>query len=176
MPYSKLHYQAQRRSSLPLLLDRRNIFKRSPLRWKHRQFKKLITLSKSQSRFDKLTVPRERSKQLPSKGDWIAGRLHSCFSPSSPEFNSQCSRKNFRAKNIDVAEVNQLCWVEESGQWLDNVDRTHLVLAGGKPVLQKTKSITLHQGSLFFLGGSPDLSEASPALLPEVASLPSASG
>ena len=59
MPYSKLHYQAQRRSSLPLLLDRRNIVKRSLLRWKHWEFKKLITLSKSQSRFDKLTITQQ---------------------------------------------------------------------------------------------------------------------
>ena len=27
--------------------------------------------------------------------------------------------------------------MEESGQWLENVDRTNLVLASGKPVLQK---------------------------------------
>ena len=28
-------------------------------------------------------------------------------------------------KIIDVAEVNQRRWLEESGQWLENVDRTH---------------------------------------------------
>ena len=28
-------------------------------------------------------------------------------------------------------------WFEESGLWLENVDRTHLVLAGGEPLLQK---------------------------------------
>ena len=38
-------------------------------------------------------------------------------------------------KIIDIAEVNQWRWLEESGQWLENVDRTHLVLASGKPVL-----------------------------------------
>ena len=38
---------------------------------------------------------------------------------------------------LNVAEVNQLCWLEESGQWLENVDQTYLVLASGKPVLQK---------------------------------------
>ena len=38
---------------------------------------------------------------------------------------------------IDVAEVDQQHWLEESGQWLENVDLTHLVLASGKPVLQK---------------------------------------
>ena len=37
-------------------------------------------------------------------------------------------------KIVDVAE--------ESGQWLENVDRTHLVLASGKLVLlQKTKYV-----------------------------------
>ena len=40
-------------------------------------------------------------------------------------------------KIINLAEVNQQCWLEESGQWLENVDQTHLVLASGKPVLQK---------------------------------------
>ena len=29
-------------------------------------------------------------------------------------------------------------WLEESGQWLENVDWIHLVLASGKPVLQKS--------------------------------------
>ena len=38
---------------------------------------------------------------------------------------------------INVAEVNQRCWFEESGQWLENVDQTHLVLVSGKPVLKK---------------------------------------
>ena len=38
---------------------------------------------------------------------------------------------------VDVAEVNQRQCLEESGQWLENVDRTHLVLASGKLVLQK---------------------------------------
>ena len=34
-------------------------------------------------------------------------------------------------------EVNQQRWLEESGQCLENVDRTHLVPASGKPVLLK---------------------------------------
>ena len=38
---------------------------------------------------------------------------------------------------INVADVNQWCWLEESGQWLENVIWTHLVLASGKQVLQK---------------------------------------
>ena len=33
--------------------------------------------------------------------------------------------------------VNQWRWLEESGHWLENVDRTHLVLASGNQVLQK---------------------------------------
>ena len=54
-----------------------------------------------------------------------------------PRVRIQHSPKNFRGKFIAVAEVNQRRWLEESGQWLENVDRTHLVLASGKPVLQK---------------------------------------
>ena len=30
--------------------------------------------------------------------------------------------------------------VEESGQWLENVDRIHLVMASGKLILQKNPS------------------------------------
>ena len=37
---------------------------------------------------------------------------------------------------MDIAEVNQQPWLEESGQWLENVYQTHLVLASGKVVLQ----------------------------------------
>ena len=37
----------------------------------------------------------------------------------------------------DVAEINRRRWLEESGQRLENVDRTHLVLASGKQVLLK---------------------------------------
>ena len=50
--------------------------------------------------------------------------------PSIPEIISE-------EKFVDVAEVNQLRCLEESGQWLDNVDQIHLVLASGKLVLQK---------------------------------------
>ena len=37
----------------------------------------------------------------------------------------------------DVAEINRRRWLEESGQRLENVDRTHQVLASGKLVLLK---------------------------------------
>ena len=45
--------------------------------------------------------------------------------------------------SIDVAEVNQQHWLEESGRWFANVDQTHLVLASGKPVLQKKFGMAL---------------------------------
>ena len=56
--------------------------------------------------------------------------------PSCPGFESQHCPKKFRGKFIDAAEH---CF-EESGQRLENVDRTHLVLASGKLVLQKNIS------------------------------------
>ena len=46
--------------------------------------------------------------------------------------------KNSEENIVNVAEVNERRWLEESGQWLENVDQAHLVLASGKPVLQKT--------------------------------------
>ena len=50
---------------------------------------------------------------------------------------------------MDVAEVNQWLWLEESGQLFENVDQTHLVLASGKQVLQKINRY------LLFLGFKP---------------------
>ena len=43
---------------------------------------------------------------------------------SCSKFDSQRSQKI-----VDVAEVNQWCCLEESGQWPENADQTHLVLA-----------------------------------------------
>ena len=48
---------------------------------------------------------------------------------------------------FDVAEIYQLRWLEESEQWLENVDRTHPVLANsssGKLVVQKHLVAGLH--------------------------------
>ena len=47
-------------------------------------------------------------------------------------------------KIVDVAEVNQRCCLDESGQWLEDVDQTHLVLASGKLVLQKCCPVNLN--------------------------------
>ena len=66
---------------------------------------------------------------------------------SCPGFDSQCAQKISEEKIINIAEVNQWRWLEESVQWLENVDQTHLVLASGKPELQKIV-IVLH-GLLF---------------------------
>ena len=52
--------------------------------------------------------------------------------PSCPGFDSQLSRKI-----VDVAKVNQWRCFEESDQWLENVDQTHLVLASDKLALRK---------------------------------------
>ena len=43
--------------------------------------------------------------------------------------SSKKERKVFQSTIVDVAEVHQLPCFEESGQWLDNVDETHLALA-----------------------------------------------
>ena len=40
-------------------------------------------------------------------------------------------------KIVDVAKVNQRRCLVESGQWLENADRSRLVLGSGKQVLQK---------------------------------------
>ena len=60
--------------------------------------------------------------------------------PSCPGFDSGHSRDFFRGKIVKVAEVNQRRCQEESGRLIENVDQTHLVLAGGELVLLKTCS------------------------------------
>ena len=56
--------------------------------------------------------------------------------PAAPPGSTPRLLKKFlRRKIIDVAEVNQLFWLEESGQWLENVDRSNLLLASGKKSL-----------------------------------------
>ena len=56
--------------------------------------------------------------------------------PSCIRFDSQRSQKNFTGAIVDFAEVNQW-YCLESGQWLENVNRTHLVVGSGKLVEQK---------------------------------------
>ena len=43
--------------------------------------------------------------------------------PSCPGFNSQPSQKNSEEK---LSILLRLIWLEESGQWLENVNQTHL--------------------------------------------------
>ena len=50
-----------------------------------------------------------------------------------PSVPPKCSGE----KIVAVGEVNQRHCVEERGQWLENIDRTLLVLSSGKLVLQK---------------------------------------
>ena len=60
--------------------------------------------------------------------------------PSCPGFKPLHS-----PKIVDVAEVNQWRCLEESGQWLENVDEAHLVLTG---VTKRTQKFSLSQLSI----------------------------
>ena len=51
--------------------------------------------------------------------------------------------KKFRGKIIHVFVVNQRLWLKESGQWVGNVDQTHLVMAIDKTVLGKKELPTI---------------------------------
>ena len=57
--------------------------------------------------------------------------------PSCHRLDSQHSQIFLEIKFVHLAEINQWRCLEESGQWLENVDGTHLVLASGKLELQK---------------------------------------
>ena len=65
---------------------------------------------------------------------WLAYLLPD---PSAPGFDSQHSRYIFRGKNVKVAEDNRRRCLEASEQWLGNIDRSYLVLASGKLVIEK---------------------------------------
>ena len=71
--------------------------------------------------------------------------------PSGQGFDSQHARYFSEEKNIDGALVKQWQWLEEKGQWLENVDRTHLVLGSGKPVLPKKNFIKGDMTAIRFL-------------------------
>ena len=45
-------------------------------------------------------------------------------------------------KIINNAEIYQWRWLKESGLWLENEDRTHLVLASARQVLHKSYGFT----------------------------------
>ena len=61
--------------------------------------------------------------------------------PSCPGFNVTAFPIFFQKFFfVNVAEVNQWRCLEESGQLLENVDQTHLVLSSGRLVLQKEQS------------------------------------
>ena len=54
--------------------------------------------------------------------------------PASPGSNTSIL-ENFQKKNLSM--LLRLGSLEGSEQWLENVDQTNLVLASGKPALQK---------------------------------------
>ena len=58
----------------------------------------------------------------------LKAALNTSTAACSPRFDSKRSRKIFREKIIDVAENS---WLKGSGQWLENFDRTDLVLPCG---------------------------------------------
>ena len=62
--------------------------------------------------------------------------------PCCPGLISQGSQKFSDEEIVNVAEVNQWRWLEESGQRFDYVHQTHIVLASGKLELQKKNSRT----------------------------------
>ena len=67
--------------------------------------------------------------------------LFSSGRPRCPGFDSLGSQKFSEEKIFKVAVVNQWYWLDESGQWLENVERSHVVLVSGKLVLQESLGI-----------------------------------
>ena len=71
-------------------------------------------------------------------GDSIAQWLaHLLLSPAAPGSSHSIPKKLSEEKMVEGAAVHQRRCLEESGQWLENVNRTHLVLASSKLLLKK---------------------------------------
>ena len=99
-----------------------------------------MTLNHTEKLFALLISKNQKEIMKPSGGtnfSILASR------PSCPKFDSQHSRIFSRGKNLLtlLRLTNQWCWFEESGQWLENNEWTHLVLACGKPALQEHYAI-----------------------------------
>ena len=63
--------------------------------------------------------------------NWGQHGTHTCFRTQLPRVWFPALPSIFTVEKIvEVAEVNRQCCLEESGTWLENVDRTHLALAG----------------------------------------------
>ena len=76
-----------------------------------------------------------------SKSFWDTAQWLSYYHPDPAALGSihRIPQKISEKTIVDVAEINQRRCLEESGQWLENNDRTHLVLTSGKQVLQNIK-------------------------------------
>ena len=93
------------------------------------------------------------TKQGDSIVQWSAYLLPD---PAVPGSIPSVPQKISDERIVDVAEVNQQCSLEKSGQWLENVDQTHLVLARGNLVLQKSLNKTqLTTSSKGLVGSAP---------------------
>ena len=73
-----------------------------------------------------------------SKAYWLAN-LHP--DPAAPGLISSIPKIVFRGKIAVVVEVYHQRWLEEGGEWLENVDPTYLVLVSGQLVLQKIQVV-----------------------------------
>ena len=62
--------------------------------------------------------------------------------PCCARLDSQPSQVFFGGKIINVAQVNQQRRLEESEQWLENVDQTYLVRGTGLWQASTTKKLT----------------------------------
>ena len=56
---------------------------------------------------------------------------------AAPGLIPSIPKKNSEEKLSMLLRLNQWRWLEESGQWLENVALSQIALASGKPVLQK---------------------------------------
>ena len=87
-------------------------------------------------------LSKVRSEMGGGGGGLHSREVASHFSPS---------RILFREKIIYVAEFNQQLWLEESGQSLENVDQTHLVLASGKWLVATKRLFSTYRPDLSLL-------------------------
>ena len=80
----------------------------------------------------------DKNKEIRQGGAWQqSAEVTHLLLTQQPGFDPQCFPQNLRGNIIELVKVNQRCSLEDCVQWLENVDRFHLVLASGEPILHK---------------------------------------
>ena len=90
--------------------------------------------------------------------NWGQHGTHTCFRTQLPWVRFPALPSFFTVEKIvEVAEVNRQCCLEESGTWLENIDRTHLVLASTTKKLFFDECFLINESEALFSTERPEI-------------------